>query len=120
MFSKRAKRWGTQLGNSFSPQRSRRTSAEDAEQVGTHIRLEPSRAVLRGVEFAQNFCGVSVFWVEVEGFLVVGDGLGLVAGVHVGFAQAVVNIAGARIGFAVELEDLDGLFPLLRLDELVA
>ena len=56
----------------------------------------------------------------MQGFLVVGDCQRFLAGVHVGFAEAVVGVRGIWIGFDVELEDADGLLQLPSLDELVA
>ena len=50
--------------------------------------------------------------------MIVGDRPWFVTVVHISFAQAVVDVAGLRIGFDVELENADGFLELIGANEL--
>src|SRR6266576_3448969 len=75
---------------------------------------------LGGVEFPKHLDGTAVLRVSLQGLLIVGDRRGLVAVVHVTFREAVVDIAGLRIGLDIQLENTDRFLELFRANELVA
>jgi len=64
--------------------------------------------------------GVGVGWVEGEGFFVELDGQGIVAGVHVGFGEAVVGVGGLRVKIGIELQDADGVGGAFLAEQAVA
>ncbi len=64
--------------------------------------------------------GVRVFGVEGEGFFVELNGEGFVAGVHVGFGEAVVGVGGLRVEVDIELEDADGVGGAFLVEQAIA
>jgi hypothetical protein len=68
----------------------------------------------------QHGDGVGVVWVELQGTLVVCDGIFGPAGEHAGLGEAVVGVEPIREGLDVELEDDDRLIDLVASHELVS
>ena len=63
---------------------------------------------------------VPILRIERERFLVVLDGLGLVARSHVGFAEAVVGVSRIRVQLDVELKDANRVGGFLPRQQTVA
>ena len=72
------------------------------------------------VEFLKHLDGAAVLWVQLKRFLIVGDGLRLVAVVHVSLAEAVVDIARLRIDFDVELQNADRFLEFIGMNKSIA
>ena len=92
-------------GRGSSPEVEKQVPCEDDKRKARAPSV--SRSLL--LEVGEGFGSVDVAGVELEGFFVAGDGLRFVAGVAVGFAEAVVGVPTGGVEADDELEDGEGL-----------
>src|ERR1700731_2000112 len=72
------------------------------------------------VEFLKHRDGTTVLWIQLQGFLIVGDGQRSVAVVHVSLPKTVVDVPGLRISFDVKLENADRVLEIIGANEPIA